>query len=112
MIVRIVIAVALIAAGILMFALATAGVYKFKYVLNRMHIAAQSDTLGLLFVLSGVAVLTGLTFATLKIVVIIILFWLTSPVSSHMIAKMEIDSKDKDDADRYEEIYEEGTEDD
>ncbi len=112
MIVRIVIAVALIAAGILIFALATAGVYKFKYVLNRMHIAAQSDTLGLLFVLSGVAVLTGLTFATLKIVVIIILFWLTSPVSSHMIAKMEIDSKDKDDSDVYEEIYEEGTEDD
>ena len=95
MIVRIVIAVALIAAGILIFALATARVYKFKYVLNRMHIAAQSDTLGLLFVLSGVAVLTGLTFATLKIVVIIILFWLTSPVCSHLIGRLVRETDEK-----------------
>ena len=97
MLARFIVAAVLIAAGLFIFAVATVGVFKFKYVLNRMHIAAQSDTLGLMLVLSGVAVLTGFTFTTLKIVVIIVLFWMTGPVASHMLAKMEIDSQEKDD---------------
>ncbi len=105
MLARFIIAAILISAGIFIFAVATAGVFKFKYVLNRMHIAAQSDTLGLLLVIAGVAVLTGFTFATLKLVVIIVLFWLSGPVSSHMLAKMEIDSQDKEDVDQYEVVY-------
>lgn len=111
MLARFIIAAVLISAGIFVFAVATVGVFKFKYVLNRMHIAAQSDTLGLLLVLAGVAVLTGFTFATLKIVVIIVLFWMSGPVSSHMLAKMEIDSQEKDDADRYEVVYDDDEED-
>lgn len=107
MLARFIVAAVLIAAGIFIFAVATAGVFKFKYVLNRMHIAAQSDTLGLLLVVAGVAVLTGFTFATLKLVVIIVLFWMSGPVASHMLAKMEIDSQEKDDANQYEIVDEE-----
>ncbi len=102
MLARFIVAAVLIAAGLFIFAVATVGVFKFKYVLNRMHIAAQSDTLGLMLVLSGVAVLTGFTFTTLKIVVIIVLFWMTGPVASHMLAKMEIDSQEKDDKKQFE----------
>lgn len=102
MLARFIVAAVLIAAGLFIFAVATVGVFKFKYVLNRMHIAAQSDTLGLMLVLAGVAVLTGFTFTTLKIVVIIVLFWMTGPVSSHMLAKMEIDSQEKDDKKQFE----------
>ena len=107
MLARFIIAAVLIGAGIFVFAVATAGVFKFKYVLNRMHIAAQSDTLGLLLALSGVAVLTGFTFATLKIVVIVVLFWMSGPVSSHMLAKMEVDSLDPDDENQYEVVSDE-----
>ena len=102
MLARFIVAAVLIAAGLFIFAVATVGVFKFKYVLNRMHIAAQSDTLGLMLVLAGVAVLTGFTFTTLKIVVIIVLFWMTGPVASHMLAKMEIDSQEKDDKKQFE----------
>ena len=102
MLARFIVAAVLIAAGLFIFAVATVGVFKFKYVLNRMHIAAQSDTLGLMLVLSGIAVLTGFTFTTLKIVVIIVLFWMTGPVASHMLAKMEIDSQEKDDKKQFE----------
>lgn len=107
MLARFIVAAVLIAAGLFIFAVATAGVFKFKYVLNRMHVAAQSDTLGLLLVIAGVAVLTGFTFATLKLVVIIVLFWMTGPVASHMLAKMEIDSQEKDDENQYEIMEEE-----
>ena len=102
MLARFIVAAVLIAAGLFIFAVATVGVFKFKYVLNRMHIAAQSDTLGLMLVLAGVAVLTGFTFTTLKIVVIIVLFWMTGPVASHMLAKMEIDAQEKDDKKQFE----------
>ncbi len=112
MLVRFIIAAVLIGIGIFIFAAATFGVFKFKYVLNRMHVAAQSDTLGLLCTLAGVGVLTGFTFATLKLVVIVVLFWLTGPVASHMIAKMEITSQEKDDADEYETVVEEGADED
>ena len=112
MLARFIVAAVLIAAGLFIFAVATVGVFKFKYVLNRMHIAAQSDTLGLMLVLAGVAVLTGFTFTTLKLVVIIVLFWMTGPVASHMIAKMEIDSQEKDDARQYEVMEEESSDED
>ncbi len=107
MMARFIIAAVLIALGIFIFAMATFGIFKFRYVLNRMHVAAQSDTLGLLCVLVGVGILTGFTFATLKLVAIIVFFWMSSPISSHMVAKMEIASQEKDDADEFETIVDE-----
>ena len=56
MMARFIIAAIFIVAGLLVFAIATFGVFRFRYVLNRMHIAAQSDTLGLLLSLIGVMI--------------------------------------------------------
>ena len=42
----------------------------------------------LLFVLLGLTVISGLTFTSLKLAVIIIFFWIASPVSSHLISNM------------------------
>ena len=66
------------------------GVYRFKYVLNRMHAAALIDTLGLLLVLSGLMVILGLCAHTLKLLVIIVFMWLASPVMSHLISRAEV----------------------
>ena len=46
--VRTVIAAVLLLFGFFMFGTAVLGVYKFRYVLNRMHAAALGDTLGIL----------------------------------------------------------------
>lgn len=81
---------ALILAGLVIFALSVIGVYRFKYVLNRMHAAAMGDTLGLLLVLTGLIVFSGFNFLSLKLLLIILMLWLTSPVSSHLIARLEI----------------------
>jgi len=81
---------ALLLLGILIFALEVFGVYKFKYVLNRMHIAAIGDTMGLGCCMVGLIILCGLNFTSLKLALIIVFMWLASPVSSHLIARLEV----------------------
>lgn len=76
--------------GILTLCVAVIGVYRFHYVLNRMHSSAMGDSLGILFIIFGLMILSGFQFATLKLLLIIIFFWLAGPVSSHMIGQMEV----------------------
>lgn len=70
--------------------IATIGVNRFHYVLNRMHAAALGDTLGIGFVLIGLMIHNGLTFVSLKLLLIIIFFWMASPVCSHLISNLEV----------------------
>lgn len=102
MMVRFIIPAIFIVAGILVFGIATFGVFRFRYVLNRMHIAAQSDTMGLLLCLIGVMILTGFTFATLKIILIIAFFWAASPLSAHLIARAELSAHAEEDLEQFE----------
>lgn len=81
---------ALIVTGLLTMCVAVLGIYRFHYVLNRMHAAAMLDSLGILFVILGLMVLSGFQFGTLKLALIIVFFWLAGPVSSHMISKLEV----------------------
>lgn len=76
--------------GLLTLAASVYGVFRFGYVLNRMHAAAMGDSLGILFIIFGLMILSGLQFGTLKLALIILFFWLAGPVSSHMIANMEV----------------------
>ena len=54
-----------------------------------MHAAAMGDTLGIGVSLVGLMILSGINFTTLKMGLIIIFLWLASPVSSHLIARLE-----------------------
>jgi len=49
--VRFIVSCALMLSGIVVLFTAVAGIYKFNYVLNRMHAAAIGDTLGLMLCL-------------------------------------------------------------
>ncbi len=75
--------------------IAVFGVYKFKFVMNRMHSAAIGDTLGLLLGGLGLMLLEGTRWFTLKMALVIVLLWMTSTISSHVIMRMEysIDGK-------------------
>ncbi len=70
------------------------GVFRFKFSLNRIHAAALLDTVGILLMLLGVICATGLTVTSAKILVVIAFLWLTSPVSGHLIGRMEITIND------------------
>ena len=76
--------------GIITAAVATFGMYRFSYVPNRMHSAAMCDTLALASVMIGLIVIYGISFASLKLVLIILFLWFASPVSSHLVSRLEV----------------------
>ena len=80
----------LLICGLIIFALELFSVYRFRYVLNRMQGAAMGDTLGIGISLCGLMVLSGFHFTTLKFALVIVFLWLSSPVSSHLIARLEV----------------------
>ena len=97
MTVRAAIAIALIAWAIVVIAIAVLGLFRFRDALERLHAGAIIDTLGVLLVLLAVAVLCGFTAQTVKISILLVVLWMTNPVSSHLIARMElITGLDKD----------------
>lgn len=77
-------------AGLVIFAFELIGVFRFKYVLNRMHAAAMGDTLGIGFSIVGLIIMSGFTFTSLKLFVVVVFLWFSSPVSSHLIARLEV----------------------
>ncbi len=88
--VREIVAAICIIAGLIIFILSLLGIYRLKYVLNRMHAAALGDTLGLFLITLGLLIIGKDIFHMLKYVLIILFFWLSSPIATHMIAKVEL----------------------
>jgi multicomponent Na+:H+ antiporter subunit G len=66
------------------------GIYRFKYVLNRMHSAALCETLGMMLLVTGLTLLLGASWHAAKMILIVIFLWLASPVASHLIARAEV----------------------
>lgn len=87
--IRFVLAAALITGGVVLMAIGVAGVFRIHYALNRLHSAALGDSLGLPLVVLGLMVLYGWSLSTVKLLLILGLFWLTSPVCSHLLASLE-----------------------
>ena len=77
---------------------------RYKYVLNRMHVAAKCDSLGALLILVGCMILGGFSFMTLKLLLVLLILWITSPVAAHLIVKAEVKTQDEDESDEYEVI--------
>lgn len=90
--------------GIVIFFTELFGVFHFKYVLNRMHAAAMGDTLGISSCLIGLMIFSGLNFTTLKMLLIIVFLWFASPVSSHVLSRLEAATNER--LSDYCEIYE------
>lgn len=93
----------LLLCGLGIFLIEMIGVFRFKYVLNRMHAAAMGDTLGIGFSLVGLILLNGFNFTSLKLLLVIVFLWFASPVSSHLIARLEV-TTNEDEEKHYREI--------
>ena len=76
--------------GLFVFFTAVLGLFRFDYVLNRMHAAAVGDTLGVFCILIGLILFHGWSLSAAKTLLILVFLWLTSPVASHLIAEIEI----------------------
>lgn len=76
--------------GMAIFFLEVFSTYRFKYVLNRMQIAATGDTLGIGLCLVGLMIANGWNWTTAKLALVIVFLWCASPVSSHMISRLQM----------------------
>jgi len=86
---REVIAVFLLIAGTLVFIVSIIGIHRLKYVMNRMHSASLGDTMGLSLIVMGLMVVGIDVFHIFKYLLIIVFFWLSNPIATSMIAKVE-----------------------
>ncbi|MDO4679382.1 MAG: monovalent cation/H(+) antiporter subunit G [Eubacteriales bacterium] len=89
--------------GLGIFLIEIIGVFRFKYVLNRMHAAAMGDTLGIGFSLMGLILMSGWNFTSLKLLLVVVFLWFSSPTSSHLIARLEV-TTNEDEEKNYREI--------
>lgn len=87
--IRFVLAAGCLLLGLVFMILSVFGVNRLRYALNRMHAAAMGDTLGILFVILGLMILRGFSMDSLKLLLVILFFWMASPVSGHMISRLE-----------------------
>ncbi len=76
--------------GLVIFFVEMVGVFRFRYVLNRMHAAAMGDTLGIGFSIVGLIFISGFNFTSLKLLFIILFLWFSSPTASHLVARLEV----------------------
>ncbi len=79
----------LLIGALVSFAFAVFGVYRFRFVMNDIHSAGIGDTLGLFCVTAALMISAGFSFDTLKLALLIVFMWFTSPVSSHFLGQVE-----------------------
>jgi multicomponent Na+:H+ antiporter subunit G len=63
------------------------GLVRMPDVFTRMHAASVTDTLGVGFLILGMALQAGLSLVTLKLLFLILLFVFTVPVVTHALAQ-------------------------
>lgn len=78
--------------GAFVFVTELVGNFRFDYALARMHAAGLGDTLGVLSIFLGLAVLEGINAFTLKLALAWVLLWVSSPACSHRILRMELEN--------------------
>ncbi|MDX1405388.1 MAG: monovalent cation/H(+) antiporter subunit G [Woeseiaceae bacterium] len=89
------IAYALIFAGAAFCLIGAIGVLRFPDVFARMHSSGITDTLGALLVVSGLIVLAGFSLAAVKLLFILAFLGMTSPTSTHALAKAALQGGEK-----------------
>ncbi len=68
------------------------GILRLPDFFTRIHGAGITDTLGAGLILSGLMLQAGLNLIGMKLVLILLLLWITSPTATHALAKAAIAS--------------------
>ncbi len=87
--IRFIIAAILILFGLGIFVVSAIGNFRFAFILNRMQVSANADTLATSAVLAGLIVADGFTILSGKLIIMMLFMWFANPVSSHFLAKTE-----------------------
>lgn len=92
--IRLIVGSIFLISGLVIFFTEIFGVFHFRYVLNRMHAAAMGDSFGIASCLFGLIIFSGINYTSLKLLLVIVFLWFASPVSSHVLARLEVATND------------------
>ncbi|MCR5006670.1 MAG: monovalent cation/H(+) antiporter subunit G [Clostridiales bacterium] len=87
--IRFAVTAALLFVAMVSFSAAVIGAYRFGFVLNRIHAAGIGDTAGVFFVILSLLISAGSGLDTVKLILIVLFLWFTSPASSHFVSQVE-----------------------
>jgi multicomponent Na+:H+ antiporter subunit G len=73
--------------GILFMLAGSIGIIRLPDFFSRSHAASKTDTLGIIFVISGLIIYEGFTQSSLKLVLIMLFLAFSNPIGSHAIAR-------------------------
>ena len=77
----------LVGGGVFFMLTGAIGLIRFPDFYTRMHAAGKCDTLGSLLVLTGLACYGGLALASVKLLIVALFIFVTSPTATHAIAR-------------------------
>ncbi|WP_207725486.1 monovalent cation/H(+) antiporter subunit G [Acetobacterium malicum] len=77
----------LITIALIFMALGVIGLFRFKDFYSRILISAKIETVGFLTIMIGFTILSGLSYAAMKILLITLMVMITNPLSTHAIAR-------------------------
>jgi multicomponent Na+:H+ antiporter subunit G len=85
--------IAAVSLGVFFLVMGAVGILRFPDFYTRMHAAGKCDTLGSLLIVTGLALHTGFTLTSAKIIAIAVFIFLTSPTATHAIARAALKNK-------------------
>jgi len=88
----------IIAAGMVFILLGVIGILKYKNFYARILVTAKIDTVGVITIFVGMAVKHGLSFFSLKVLLLMAILIIINPLASHTIARAAYLSGYKTDA--------------
>jgi Multisubunit Na+/H+ antiporter, MnhG subunit len=93
--IRFAISALLMFAGLAALFTTTFGIFRFKYVLNRIHVAAKCDTAGMTLCLGSLMVMNGFNMTSMRLFLLIVFVWISNPVAGHLVAYLEVATNPK-----------------
>jgi len=77
----------IIAAGVIFIIFGIIGIYRFKSFYVRILMSAKVDTVGVITIIIGLVIKHGLSFFSLKLLLLMLLMIIINPLASNMIAR-------------------------
>ena len=76
--------------GLLCVLLGLLGVFRFRFVLNRIHCASIIDTVGIFFIILSLIFASRSLGTVPKLLLLLVFLWIGSPISSHLVGRLEL----------------------
>lgn len=77
----------LICAGLFLIAVAAVGLIRFPDFYTRAHVVGKPDTLGGILLLGGLALHSGWSIDTIKLLLVLVFFGIANPVAAHVLTR-------------------------